>query len=225
MSGWIAGAVVVGAVAGAYASSEASSEASKSADKATAAGVAASDAQLQFNREQQARWDEIFGPTQDVLSEYYNNLDPNDVAATNVTAMQQAYQNTQQQLDKQLAQRGIGDSGLAASMGQNLMYQNEMGKAEARVLAPQQVAQQQTNFLGLGMGQGGALQAGMNSAFSNQINMASNSYNAAMNQQTQANASLSSSIGAAGSALGYFAGTPSQQHYDTQAGFVGPRRS
>lgn len=221
---WVAVAVGGAAVVGAYASSQAASSAAESADAATAASAAASAAQLQFNKDQQARWDEVFGPTQDVLSEYYNNLDPNDVAATNVTAMQQAYQNTQQQLDKQLAQRGIGDSGLAASLSQNLMYQNEIGKAEARILAPQQVAQQQANFLGLGMGAEGALNSGMNSAFSNQINTASNSYNAAMAQQTQANASLSSSIGAAGSALGYFASTPSQ-YYDTQAGFIGPRRS
>ena len=166
--------------------------------------------QLQFQKDQQARWDEIFGPAQDHLAEYYNTLNPDDEAAKRVQGLQQAYQDYQQQLDTTLAQRGMSNSGLQAELTSNAMYQNERDKALVRADAPRMVAEQQAGFLGLGMGQAGILQQGMNSAYgnatnnySNQMNMYGQNRNIALQQEAQANQSFGTAIGSGMMGLGY----------------------
>ncbi|MCI4435445.1 MAG: hypothetical protein JHC33_01360 [Ignisphaera sp.] len=78
-----------------------------------------------------------------------------------------------------------------------------MSKAQARILAPQQVAQQQQSFLQIGLGQQGALQNNISNAYSNQITTANNQYSSAMSQLNSANQSMGSAIGATAMGLGY----------------------
>ena len=194
------GAAIVGAGASIYSANKASS----AADKATGAASAASASELAFAKENQARWDEVFGPTQDNLAQYYNNLDPTSVAAKNVVGIQQAYQESQKQIDVQLAQRGMSDSGLSADLMSKNLYSNEQSKAQARADAPQQVAAQQSSFLGLGMGLESSLQASQQSAYQSMQANANNQYNAASQQEASANSSLGNVLGSGMKAYSYY---------------------
>ena len=195
------GAIVGGAVVGGLFANKAAGKASASADSATAAASKASEAELAFARENQARWDEVFGPTQDNLAKYYNNLDPNSVAATNVVGIQQAYQESQKQIDIQLAQRGMGNSGLSAELMSKNLYSNEQSKAKARVDAPQQVAAQQSSFLGLGMGLESSLNSSIAAAYQGQQEIANSRYTSAIQAQSAANTSMGQIISGSTQAL------------------------
>jgi hypothetical protein len=199
-AGVMAGAAVVGAGASIYGAMKAGD----AAEDATQASSEASAAELNFARENQARWDEVFGPIQDNLAKYYNNLDPNSVAATNVVGIQKAYQESQKQIDVQLAQRGMGNSGLSAELMSKNLYSNEQSKAQARLAAPKQVAAEQASFLGLGMGLESSLQASQQSAYQSMQANANNQYNAASQQEASANSSLGNVLGSGMKAYSYY---------------------
>ena len=218
------GAIVGGAVVGGLFANKAAGKASASADSATAAASKASEAELAFARENQARWDEVFGPTQDNLAKYYNNLDPNSVAATNVVGIQQAYQESQKQIDIQLAQRGMGNSGLSAELMSKNLYSNEQSKAKARVDAPQQVAAQQSSFLGLGMGLESSLNSSIAAAYQGQQEIANSRYTSAIQAQSAANTSMGQIIGGSTQAMTSYLMSPQPTYYDAQPGFIGPSR-
>ena len=218
------GAIVGGAVVGGLFANKAAGKASASADSATAAASKASEAELAFARENQARWDEVFGPTQDNLAKYYNNLDPNSVAATNVVGIQQAYQESQKQIDIQLAQRGMGNSGLSAELMSKNLYSNEQSKAQARADAPQQVAAQQSSFLGLGMGLESSLNSSIAAAYQGQQEIANSRYTSAIQAQSAANTSMGQIIGGSTQAMTSYLMSPQPTYYDAQPGFIGPSR-
>jgi hypothetical protein len=117
--------------------------------------------------------------------------------------MQQAFQQSQVQVNQAMAQRGMQDSGLSTQLFAQGTYQNEMSKAQAVTLAPQQVAQQRQSFLQIGLGQQGALQNNISNAYSNQITTANNQYTSAMNQLNSANQSMGSAVNATAMGLGY----------------------
>ena len=217
-------AVVGGALIGGYFSNQAADSAADSANNATGAASAASAAELAFAKENKARWDEVFGPTQDNLAKYYNNLDPTSVAAKNVVGIQQAYQESQKQIDVQLAQRGMSDSGLSAYLMSKNLYQSEQSKAQARIDAPQQVAAQQSSFLGLGMGLESSLNSSITSAYQGQQAAANNRYSSAIQAQSAANTSMGQIIGSGTQALTSYLMSPQPTYYDTQPGFIGPSR-
>ena len=214
----IGGAAIIGAGASIYSANKSSSAASNATDAASGASAA----ELAFARENQARWDEVFGPIQDNLAQYYNNLDPTSVAATNVVGIQQAYQESQKQIDVQLAQRGMSDSGLSADLMSKNLYSNEQSKAQARADAPQQVAAQQSSFLGLGMGLESSINSSISAAYQGQQATANNSYLAATQAQSAANTSMGQIIGSGTQALTSYLMKPT--YYDAQPGFIGPSR-
>ncbi len=211
MSGIATAVVVTGAVS-AYASSQAAGSAADSQNAATAAGSRAAANELAFAKEQQDNWDEVFGPTQEILAEYHNNLDPrvegNKQVIEGVQNLQKGYQEYQTQLDVNLSQRGMSQSGLGAELTSQAMYQNEMGKAQhttdVRNNIEQDIAGQQMNFLGLGMGIQPSINAGVQSAYGSQQSTANNQFNAATSQLNQANASFAGAISGIGTGLGYF---------------------
>lgn len=224
---WVATAIVGSTLIGGVVSSQASSQAASSAADATAASSQASIAQLDYTKQQQARWDSVFGSTQDNLASYYNHLDPNSIAAQNIVGIQQANQQAQKQIDRTLAQRGMQDSGLSASLMSQNTFAGEQLKAQALVNAPQQAAQQRSSFLGLGMGLESSLQNSVSNAYQQQSVNANNQYNAAIGQQTAANSSLTNLTGGVAQAAGYFFKPSATQaasslYYDQQPGFIGP---
>lgn len=206
----MSGAAIIGAAAiGAGTSYMSSKSASKSADKAYASADAtsqlqyeASMEQLDFQKKQYEDWENIFGPIQDNLSSYYKNMSPDSIASLGIQNIEQSYTQSRQNLDTQLAKRGITNSGATAAGLTQLESSRMLGKAEVRTNAPQQVAQQQLGFLSAGLGLQPSLQQGISGAMTNQMNMfgqqATNQQGMAnqySNQAAQAYSGIGSSIG------------------------------
>ncbi len=150
MSGWVAGAVVVGAVATSVTANKASKRASKASEKSLEAG----DRQIAFEQEKYEDWQEVYGPLQENLASYYENVSPDYYAATGLEAFEQQYQTAQTRIEENLAQRGIDpSSGIAMS----LESQGELSAAETRAGirkdAPRQAAEDKSRFLQIGLGQ------------------------------------------------------------------------
>lgn len=206
----MSGAAIIGAAAiGAGTSYMSSKSASKSADKAYASADAtsqlqyeASMEQLDFQKKQYEDWENIFGPIQDNLSSYYKHMRPDSIASLGIQNIEQSYTQSRQNLDTQLAKRGITNSGATAAGLTSLENTRMLGKAEVRTNAPQQVAQQQLGFLSAGLGLQPGLQQGISGAMTNQMNMfgqqATNQQGMAnqySNQAAQAYSGIGSSIG------------------------------
>ena len=206
----MSGAAIIGAAAiGAGTSYMSSKSASKSADKAYASADAnsqlqyeASMEQLDFQKKQYEDWENIFGPIQDNLSSYYKHMSPDSIASLGIQNIEQSYTQSRQNLDTQLAKRGITNSGATAAGLTSLENTRMLGKAEVRSTAEQTVANQQLGFLSAGLGLQPSLQQGISGAMSNQMNMfgqqATNQQGMAnqySNQAAQAYSGIGSSIG------------------------------
>lgn len=138
----IAGSAVVGAVV--------SNNASK---RATKAASAASESELAFNQQRYDDWKEVYGPIQDNLSDYYSNLSPDLYEAQGLEAFNAEFQKAQDDVAASLAQRGITDSGLSAQLAQQGAVTAAENRAAIRMDAPAKVAELQSNFLQIGLGQ------------------------------------------------------------------------
>ena len=175
----IGGVAAAGAVSSYSASKKADKQASaalKSADAASALQYEASMEQLAFNQQQYEDWQSIFGPVQQNLASYYNNLSPDTVASLGLQNIEQEYTRSTQLLDQALAKRGITNSG-ATEAGLTQLEQTRMlGRAQVRNDASNIVAQQQANFLSIGMGQQSTLQQGINNAYTNQMKVQGQAY-------------------------------------------------
>jgi anti-sigma-K factor RskA len=132
----IAGSLVTGAVA--Y-------SANKSAKKAA-------DTEIEFAQAQYEDWKEIYGPIEQNLASYYTNLSPDTFAAQGIQFAEEAYATAVERQQEVFAQRGINDSGISALVESNAQFDLARNKASIRQAAPQQVAQQQLDFLSVGQG-------------------------------------------------------------------------
>tara|TARA_R110002012_G_scaffold281422_1_gene470487 strand:+ start:1090 stop:1692 length:603 start_codon:yes stop_codon:yes gene_type:complete len=138
----IAGSAVLGAVVS-----------SNAAGKATDAASKASQSELAFNQQRYDDWKEVYGPIQDNLSDYYSNLSPDMYEAQGLEAFNAEYQKAQDAVATSLAQRGITDSGLSAQLEQQGAVSAAQSRAAIRMDAPAKVAELQSNFLQIGLGQ------------------------------------------------------------------------
>ena len=206
----MSGAAIIGSAAiGAGVSMSSASKASKSSSAALASADAASQLQYEVSMEQKkkkktqyANWENIFGPIQQNLSNYYKNINPDTIASSGLQNIEQSYTQSRQNLDQQLAKRGISNSGAAAAGLTQLETARMLGKAEVNTNAPMIAAQQQSNFLAGGLGQQSQLQSGISNTYSNQMNMfgqqalnKQNMSNQYANQAAQAYSGIGSSIG------------------------------
>lgn len=144
----VAGAAIaaVGSIGGAVLSSNASS-------KATRTAANAQNAQLDFDRERYDDWQNIFGGLQENLSSYYNSINPDMYAAAGLEAFEEERSNQMAQLDRSLAQRGLAESGLAATIKTEDAINSAEARAGIRRDAQAKVRDEQTRFLQIGMGQ------------------------------------------------------------------------
>jgi len=113
---------------------------------------------IEFMQKQLEDWENIYGPTQKALADYYEGLEPDSYAANNISNIHKYYQDTQAEIDRQLAQRGLSDSGAQAQSIVDIQTATAKDSSEARRLAPSQVANEQQSFLSLGLGQKNSLQ-------------------------------------------------------------------
>lgn len=142
MSGWVAGAVVVGAGIS-YLGSEKASKRSKKA----------SDTQIAFEQEKYDDWQETYGPIEDNLSEYFNNLSPEYYEVQGLEAFEKEKTVAFEQLQESLAQRGISDSGIAIDIEKDLALESAQARARIRTEAPAAAASEKMRFLQVGLGQ------------------------------------------------------------------------
>jgi len=104
------------------------------------------------------------------------------------------YQASRDQLKQELAQRGMDNSGLyAETIGQSFDAEAK-AKAMVRAEAPLKAIQAQQSWYGTGQGLESSLIGNINSAYSNQANIASNQAIGYGNQAAAANQSLNQKI-------------------------------
>jgi hypothetical protein len=108
---------------------------------------------MQFEYDKLAEWEEAYGPIEDNLSQYYQNLTPEYYEVQGLEAFEQEQQQSLQTVRENLAQRGIGDSGIAAQAEIQFGQQEALGRAKIRTEAPRKVAEEQARFLQVGLGQ------------------------------------------------------------------------
>lgn len=201
----IAGAAVIGAGASYASASKASkSSAAATAQAAKSAGLQydASMNQLQFQIEQQQKWEGIFGPIQDNLKNYYEALSPDTLIASGFQNIEAQYAQSRQNLDTALAKRGITNSGATVAGLSQLEMAKMLGKAEVQTNAPMQVAQQKLGFLNAGLGQQSGLTQGISNAYSNQMNVLGQQSTNLLNQSNQYSQQAAQGYAGIGSSIG-----------------------
>jgi len=110
--------------------------------------------QLEFQKSQYDDWKNIYGPLQEDLGTYFKNLTGDKLATQQIEAIQRESQQAQTNIDQQLAQRGLDQSGLQAEAIMRNQLTSSTAKANARANSDQLAANQKLGFLGLGLGQG-----------------------------------------------------------------------
>ena len=126
------------------------------ANRASKAGKQAAGAEadsLAFAMEKYDDWQEVFGPIQQNLANYYSNLDADFIATQGLESYEVEKTRALQQVRGNLAERGISGGGVAAAVETDIALQSASERARIRAEAPMKVAQMQTNFLQVGLGQ------------------------------------------------------------------------
>ncbi len=146
-----------GAKKAAEASAKASAEASAEAAKATERSYGLTKEELDFQKEQYADWKAIYGPLQEDLGTYFKNLNGGTLSAPHIQAIQAESQKAQEQINQQLAQRGLSGGGLEAKLLNQNIFSAGMQKAAARASGETLATQKKLGFIGIGLGQGSAM--------------------------------------------------------------------
>lgn len=157
--------------------------------------------QLQLYKDELDNFQSVFGSVEQNLKNYYNSLSPDSVAAKDIQNLEVEFNRVNTQLNQQLAQRGLSNSGAAAAANTALASNLATSRAEARSNASQKVANQQLGWYSLGTQQKHAALAGLSGAYGQamqgQSNLASvygqQASNAA-NAATQSFANIGSTI-------------------------------
>lgn len=165
---WVAVAIGGSAIIGAGASAYAGSQASKASNRASGLQSQAQAAQLAFQQQQYADWKAVYGPIQDNLSSFYQNLSPESLIASGLKNYEQQHIAVQDQLQRTFAQRGV-DSQAQQFLGQQDALRTAEAKATIRTDAPFKLAAGQQNFLSGNVTNPTA--SGVANAYSNQANL------------------------------------------------------
>lgn len=189
------GAIVATSVIGAQ-------QANRSANKANKAASAAEQAQLDFAKQQYEDWKNIYGPIQNNLAAYYNNLTPDRIEAQGKQAIELQRDQWMSRIEEDMAARGLTDSALAGSAVMSMERDVAKAKAQVAATAPEQAAAQKLNFLQIGYGQNpmGNVQNVLNQQAATKRELATM-------QQQAAGSAAGSGINAIGTALSdYYSG-------------------
>ena len=187
----VAGAAIaaVCAIGGSVISSRASSKASKRA-------ADAQNAQLNFDLERYDDWQNIFGGVQENLSSYYNSISPDYYVAAGLEAFEKEREAQMGKLNETLAQRGLSNSGLAATVATEDAISSAEARASIRREAPRQAREDQSRFLQIGMGQNPG-----SSVSSTLGNIAANAQTQANQASKAAGQAVSSAVSSTGKAI------------------------
>jgi len=123
--------------------------------------------QIAFTKEQYADWQNIYGDLQENLGEYYKSLTPEKLTTLGLENQQREFQQVDTALRREFAQKGITGSGEETAALTGVAYSNAAARAKIRASADKTVAEEKLKFLGVGLGQGSQLLAGVGDAASN----------------------------------------------------------
>jgi preprotein translocase subunit SecD len=98
-------------------------------------------------------WKGTYGPIQDNLAKYYQDLSPDFYEVQGLEAFEKEQARAMDQVRQSLAQRGISDSGVAAATDIAFAQSSAAERATIRAQAPTIAANEQLRFLQVGMGQ------------------------------------------------------------------------
>ncbi len=148
MSGVITAAVVV-----AGGTAYAADKASDAADKAASTAAASAGTELDFAKAQYSDWQDTYGAIEDNLAQYYNSLSPEYYETQGLEAFEKEQQRSREQMETMFAQRGLTGSGLETRAFIDQDIAGAETRAGIRVNAPRAAAQEQSDFLRMGLGQ------------------------------------------------------------------------
>jgi hypothetical protein len=149
-------------------------------------------------------WNEVYGPVQDNLADYYNNLTPEYYETLGLENLEQERQTALTRLDENLAQRGIDpSSGISASLHAQSELEGAEGRAEIRRDAPRMAAEDKSRFLQIGLGQNPT-----ESLSRTMANQASAAQQRATQSEQAAGQAIGSAVSTAGTALVDYLSTP-----------------
>ena len=201
----VATAIVGGAIIGGLASKSSADSAAASQDQATAAASEAADEQLAFQKDQYQDWQDVYGPVQDNLAEFYQSYDAEAVTSLGLQNIEKEYNMSKDTLVKEMAQRGLDTSGLTAAGLTQLAGAKASEKAAVRSSAPLKAAQAQQSFLGMGLGLESSLQQGISSAYQSQSTLQSAAAAQYGSQAAAASQGVSSAISGVGTGIATYA--------------------
>ena len=200
---WVGAAVAaVGAVSSNVAANKARGDARARAKNA-----------LELEQNKLDDWNDVYGPVQDNLAEYYNNLTPEYYETIGIENFEQEQQTAMTRLDESLAQRGLDPaSGISASLHAQSELEGAEGRAKIRRDAPRMVAEDKRSFLQIGLGQNPG------SSLSQELVRQSNTANQRANMSEQeAGRATSTAISTAGTALVDYLDRPETPQQTSQA--------
>jgi len=145
------------------------------------AGASTGDPATDFARTQYQDWLNTFGPVQDNLSAFYSNLTPDYYASRGIEAFNKERDTELNDLNTLISQTNVG-ADAAKELRKNESILAAQSKSQIRRYAGEAVANQQQQFLSIGLG---------NNAAGNYQSELSN--NSAYNQQQSAAASAANS--------------------------------
>ncbi len=147
--------------------------------------------QLQLAKEKEAYYKSIYGNLEKNLSDYYTTLTPRRAEQLGLSRYDKQFQQAQNLYNKNMAQRGLSGSGIAAEGTRAMDMQAAADRTNIMQQADTQTRQKQLGFLGVGLGQS-------NIAAHN----VANSYNSAMNSYNNQSRIAQNSANQSGAAVG-----------------------
>lgn len=124
----------------------------RSAKDASRQAAQADAERLAFEKERHAEWKAIYGPIQENLAEFYNNLSADYFETAGLESLEIEKARSLDMIETSMAQRGLGDSGLEADAVIDLERDTMQQRAAVRKNAPIQAANERMRFLQVGLG-------------------------------------------------------------------------
>lgn len=146
--------------------------ASNAQKNATNAAMAMQQQQLDFDKKRYDDWYNVYGTQQEEIGEYFKNLTGEELSAKQIEEIQKAGQATNEQITTTLAQRGMTNNGLEASLLNSNTFDTEQKKAEARADSEEDLINQKMKFLSIGLGQEAGIANSMANTRTNMGNLA-----------------------------------------------------
>lgn len=142
------------------------------AEQASERAEALSAAELDFAMERYDDWKAIFGPLEENMADFYNNLTPEVLETAGLELQSEEFSKAREQAMTTLEQRGLTGSGLEADFTAKSNLTSAESRAKIRRDAPFKVAEMQQGFLNSNITEKSASMAGVSQTMSRNTNRA-----------------------------------------------------